>query len=114
MAQQSARLMGAERVIAIDRFPERLRMAREHAGSEMIDYTQVDSVLETLNKMPGGRGSAPASTGSAWRRTGRACSTLTTAPSTLCAWRRTAAKRCARPSWPAARAARYRCSAFTG
>jgi threonine dehydrogenase-like Zn-dependent dehydrogenase len=56
MAQQSARLMGAERVIAIDRFPERLRMAREHAGSETIDYTEVDSVLDTLREMTGGRG----------------------------------------------------------
>lgn len=56
MAQQSARLMGAERVIAIDRFPERLQMAREHAGSETIDYTQVDSVLDVLNEMTGGHG----------------------------------------------------------
>jgi threonine dehydrogenase-like Zn-dependent dehydrogenase len=56
MAQQSARLMGAERVIAIDRFPERLQMAREHAGSETIDYTQVDSVLDVLKEMTGGRG----------------------------------------------------------
>ncbi|GAN48735.1 zinc-dependent alcohol dehydrogenase (plasmid) [Methylobacterium radiotolerans] len=56
MAQQSARLMGAERVIAIDRFPERLRMAREHAGSETLDYTQVHSVLEALKEMTGGRG----------------------------------------------------------
>lgn len=56
MAQQSARLLGAERVIAIDRFPERLRMAREHAGSETLDYTQVPSVLEALKEMTGGRG----------------------------------------------------------
>ncbi|MCG5249493.1 zinc-binding dehydrogenase, partial [Methylorubrum extorquens] len=44
------------RVIAIDRFPERLRMAREHAGSETIDYTQVHSVLDALKEMTGGRG----------------------------------------------------------
>ena len=56
MAQQSARLMGAERVIGIDRFPERLRMAREHAGSETIDYTQVDNVPDALKEMTGGRG----------------------------------------------------------
>lgn len=62
MAQQSARLMGAERVIAIDRFPERLQMAREHAGSDTIDYTQVSSVLETLKEMTGGRGLIRAST----------------------------------------------------
>ena len=38
MAQRSAYLLGAERVIAIDRFPERLRMAREKVGSETINY----------------------------------------------------------------------------
>ena len=38
MAQQSAYLLGAERVIAIDRFPERLRLAREHVGAETINY----------------------------------------------------------------------------
>lgn len=56
MAQQSAFLMGAERVIAIDGLPERLQMARENVGSETIDYTQVDSVLEVLQEMTGGRG----------------------------------------------------------
>jgi len=56
MAQQSAFLMGAERVIAIDRFPERLEMARRHVGSETIDYTAVDSVLEVIKEMTGGRG----------------------------------------------------------
>lgn len=56
MAQQSAYLLGAERVIAIDRFPERLQMAQEHARAETIDYTEVDSVLETLKEMTGGRG----------------------------------------------------------
>jgi threonine dehydrogenase-like Zn-dependent dehydrogenase len=56
VAQQSARLMGAERIIAIDRFPERLQLAREKAGAETIDYTAVDSMLETLRDMTGGRG----------------------------------------------------------
>ena len=55
MAQKSAFLMGAERVIAIDRLPERLRMAREHVGSETIDYTQT-SVIDALKEMTGGRG----------------------------------------------------------
>jgi threonine dehydrogenase-like Zn-dependent dehydrogenase len=55
MAQKSAFLMGAERVIGIDRFPERLQMAREHVGSETLDYTQVD-VIEALKEMTGGRG----------------------------------------------------------
>ena len=56
MAQRSAYLLGAERVIAIDRFPERLRLAREKCGSETINYMEVDSVVETLKEMTGGRG----------------------------------------------------------
>src|ERR671938_36644 len=52
----SAYLLGAERVIAIDRFPYRLRMAREKARAETIDYEEVDSVVETLNELTGGRG----------------------------------------------------------
>lgn len=56
MAQHSAAHMGAEQVIGIDRFPERLQAAREHAGAETIDYTQVDSVLDRLDAMTGGRG----------------------------------------------------------
>jgi threonine dehydrogenase-like Zn-dependent dehydrogenase len=51
----SAYLLGAERVIAIDRFPYRLKMAREKAGAETINYEEVD-VLEALNEMTGGRG----------------------------------------------------------
>lgn len=56
MAQQSALLMGAERVIGIDRLPERLEMAREEAGAETIDYTAVESVVDELKRMTGGRG----------------------------------------------------------
>ncbi|HET7662391.1 MAG TPA: zinc-dependent alcohol dehydrogenase [Rhodanobacteraceae bacterium] len=56
MAQQSARLLGAERIIAIDRLPERLKLAREKAGAETIDYTSVSSVPEALKEMTGGRG----------------------------------------------------------
>ena len=54
-AIKSAYLLGAERVIAIDRFPERLRMAGEKAGAETLNYEQV-SVLEALNEMTAGRG----------------------------------------------------------
>lgn len=56
MAQQGARLLGADRVIAIDRLPERLQLAKDRAGAEIIDYTQTDSVVETLKEMTGGRG----------------------------------------------------------
>jgi threonine dehydrogenase-like Zn-dependent dehydrogenase len=51
----SAYLLGAERVIAIDRFPERLRMAREQAKAETLNYEQVN-VSDALNEMTGGRG----------------------------------------------------------
>ena len=54
-AIKSAYLLGAERVIAIDRFPERLRMAKEKAGAETINYEEMD-VLEALKFMTGGRG----------------------------------------------------------
>ncbi len=55
-AMQGAKVLGAERVIAIDRFPERLELARKHAGAETINYEEVDSVLEVLHEMTGGRG----------------------------------------------------------
>jgi threonine dehydrogenase-like Zn-dependent dehydrogenase len=52
----SAYLLGAERVIAIDRFPYRLQMAKEGAGAaEIINYEQT-SVREALLEMTGGRG----------------------------------------------------------
>jgi threonine dehydrogenase-like Zn-dependent dehydrogenase len=54
-AIKSAYMLGAERVIAIDRFPYRLRMAREKAGAETINYEETN-VLEALKEMTGGRG----------------------------------------------------------
>jgi threonine dehydrogenase-like Zn-dependent dehydrogenase len=54
-AMLSAKLLGAERVIGIDRYDYRLALAREHLGVETIDYEQQD-VLETLREMTGGRG----------------------------------------------------------
>ena len=52
----SARLLGAERVIAIDRFPERLRMASEKAGAtEVLNYEKVD-IYDALKSMTAGRG----------------------------------------------------------
>jgi threonine dehydrogenase-like Zn-dependent dehydrogenase len=54
-AMKSAFLLGAERVIGIDRFPERLRMAREKVGAETINYEEVD-IYEALKEMTGGRG----------------------------------------------------------
>jgi len=54
-AMASAYLLGAERVIGIDRFPERLRMAREGAKADTINYMEAN-VYETLMEMTGGRG----------------------------------------------------------
>lgn len=56
MAQKSAYLLGAQRVIGIDRFPERLQLAKEKIGSEAINYEETDSVVELLKEMTGGRG----------------------------------------------------------
>jgi len=54
-AMWSARKLGAGRVIGIDRFPERLRLAREYTGATTINYEEVD-VFETLQEMTSGRG----------------------------------------------------------
>jgi threonine dehydrogenase-like Zn-dependent dehydrogenase len=52
----SAKLLGAERVIAIDRFPYRLRIARERAGADVTINYEETSVLEALKELTGGRG----------------------------------------------------------
>jgi threonine dehydrogenase-like Zn-dependent dehydrogenase len=52
----SAFLLGAERVIGIDRFEYRLRMAREKSGAETLNYEEVDNVPEALKELTGGRG----------------------------------------------------------
>ncbi|HWI14269.1 MAG TPA: zinc-dependent alcohol dehydrogenase, partial [Burkholderiales bacterium] len=52
----SAYMLGAERVIAIDRFPYRLQMAREKAGAVTMNYDEVDSVHDVLLDLTAGRG----------------------------------------------------------
>ncbi len=54
-AIRSAWLLGAERVIAIDRFRERLRLAQSDGKTEILDYTD-DGVFDALKDMTGGRG----------------------------------------------------------
>ena len=54
-AIQSAYLLGAERVIAIDRIPERLQMAREKGKAQTINFDEA-SVSEVLMELTGGRG----------------------------------------------------------
>ncbi|PSB63742.1 glutathione-dependent formaldehyde dehydrogenase [Chroococcidiopsis cubana CCALA 043] len=54
-AMISAYMMGAEKVIAIDRFPERLELAKNFAKAEVINYEEVDAG-EALREMTGGMG----------------------------------------------------------
>jgi len=54
-AIQSAFLLGAERVIAIDHYPERLAMARDVSKAETLDFDEVD-IVDALRQMTGGRG----------------------------------------------------------
>lgn len=56
-AIQSALMLGAERVIAIDRVPERLEMVRRQANgcTEVLNYEHVD-VQDALKELTGGRG----------------------------------------------------------
>jgi threonine dehydrogenase-like Zn-dependent dehydrogenase len=53
----SAKLLGAEQIVAIDRFDYRLRMAKEKAGAtHVINYKQNPDVVEQLKELTGGRG----------------------------------------------------------
>jgi threonine dehydrogenase-like Zn-dependent dehydrogenase len=54
-AIKSAYLLGAERVIAIDRFDYRLDVARRGGGAETLNYEETD-IPEALDEMTGGRG----------------------------------------------------------
>jgi threonine dehydrogenase-like Zn-dependent dehydrogenase len=51
----SAWMLGAGRVIAIDRFRERLRLAQTIKGTEILDYSDED-VFDQLKDLTGGRG----------------------------------------------------------
>ena len=54
-AIKSAFMLGAERVICIDRIPERLQMAKEQGGAEVINFDEAE-VQEVLKELTGGRG----------------------------------------------------------
>ncbi|HEX3722354.1 MAG TPA: zinc-dependent alcohol dehydrogenase [Nitrolancea sp.] len=55
-AIRSAYLLGAEKVIAIDRFPERLRMAAEGGNAITINYAETPDIVQALKDLTGGRG----------------------------------------------------------
>ena len=55
-AIKSAYMLGAERVIAIDRYPERLQLAQEQGKAEVINYENDKDVVEAIKELTGGRG----------------------------------------------------------
>ncbi len=56
LAIASAKLLGAERIVVIDRYDYRLKLALERAGAtDVINYEETD-VHEALQEMTGGRG----------------------------------------------------------
>ena len=107
-AIQSAFLLGAERVIAIDRFPERLAHGARGRRRETIDYDDEEDVLEALKELTGGRGPDACIDAVGMEAHGATARRgATTASSRRRGMRdRPPARRCARRSWPAARAAR--------
>jgi threonine dehydrogenase-like Zn-dependent dehydrogenase len=54
-AIRSAFMLGAGRVIAIDRFPERLQLAAR-ANAETLNYEETPDLIEALKTITGGRG----------------------------------------------------------
>jgi len=54
-AIRSCFMLGAERVIAIDRIPERLQMAKE-GGAETINFDETDDLIQLLKDMTGNIG----------------------------------------------------------
>lgn len=54
-AIQSARWLGAERVIAIDHYPGRLALAAEHGKADTINFDE-ESVVDALDRLTDGRG----------------------------------------------------------
>jgi threonine dehydrogenase-like Zn-dependent dehydrogenase len=54
-AIRSAFMLGAERVVAIDREPERLALAQA-GGAEVLNFEEVDDIVEALKEMTGNIG----------------------------------------------------------
>ncbi len=55
-AAASAYMLGAGRVFVIDRFPERLQLAKDYCGATVINYEQTPSIVEALRDLTGGVG----------------------------------------------------------
>jgi threonine dehydrogenase-like Zn-dependent dehydrogenase len=56
LAIRSAFMLGAGRVIAIDEYSERLAMAKDLAGAEVINFAETKTIINALREMTGGRG----------------------------------------------------------
>lgn len=72
MAARASLLLGAERVIVIDRFQERLAQVERVIGAETMNYEKGEVTAE-LRELTGGAGPTSASKRWGWRR-------ITTAP----------------------------------
>jgi threonine dehydrogenase-like Zn-dependent dehydrogenase len=55
-AAASAYMLGAGQVFVIDRFPERLALARDYCGATTINYADGKSIVEALRDLTGGVG----------------------------------------------------------
>ncbi|MEZ4728226.1 MAG: zinc-dependent alcohol dehydrogenase [Caldilineaceae bacterium] len=53
---KSAYMLGAERVIAVDRVPERLELARTKGKAEPVNFDEESHFIEEIKEMTGGRG----------------------------------------------------------
>ncbi len=100
---RSAFLLGAERVIAIDQVPERLRMAEE-GGAETINYEE-QNVYETLMDMTGGRGPDACIDDVGMEAHAPGSSSPTIASSRQCRWKLIGRTRCVKRSCAAGMAA---------
>src|SRR5690606_30422909 len=54
-ATAGARLMGAARIIAVDRVPERLELAKRLGATDVVDFSKQDAV-KTIRELTDGRG----------------------------------------------------------
>jgi len=54
MAGMWAKFRGAKRILMIDAVPERLMMAKQKLGAEIIDFTKTDVIKEIQTLVPGG------------------------------------------------------------
>jgi threonine dehydrogenase-like Zn-dependent dehydrogenase len=112
MAARAAVLLGADRVIVIDRYDARLHQAEKYSGAETLNYER-DDIAGELRDRSGGRGPDVCIEAVGMESHTPASSSRTTRSSSSCACRRIAPPRSATRYTPAARAARSRAAAQT-